>query len=231
MEEVVKVIFSDNDILVVNKPSGIVVNRSDTYRGSTIQDWVEGEIDFSNGDSNSDFFKRCGIVHRLDKDTSGVLVVAKNEQSFSFLQKQFKERLVEKVYIALVNGEITDSKFQIDAPLGRNRNNPLKFAVVSTGKPAFTEFEKISDIVIDKDKFTLLRVYPKTGRTHQIRVHLSATNHPVVLDSIYCSNNILKSNEKYFNRLMLHSQYLSLFHPKTNKKVKFEAPLPRAFNL
>ena len=229
MEEKVEIIYEDKEILVVNKPSGLVVNRSNTYFGNTLQDWVEGKLMFTSNES--DFSKRSGIVHRLDKDTSGILLIAKNEKSFIKLQKQFKKREVEKQYVCVVNGRVENGYLEINAPLGRNPNNPLKVAVVSGGRESHTLVEKIKEVKLEDNYFTILKIYPKTGRTHQIRVHLSAIRHPIVMDQIYCSNNLLKMNKKYFTRLMLHALKLSFFHPKSDKKVQFETDLPKAFNL
>lgn len=230
MEDKIDIIYEDDFILVVNKPSGLVVNRSNTYKGKTLQDFLEEKYDFSGGEE-SEFKNRSGIVHRLDKDTSGCLVVAKDVETFLELQRQFKERKVEKEYIALVNGRVGEESLEIEAPIGRSLSNPLKLSVLSSGKPALTKIQKIKDIEVNENLYTLLKVSPKTGRTHQIRVHLSAFNHPVVCDSVYCSKKVLEMNQNAFSRLMLHARFLNIFHPKTQKIMSFEAPLPKAFQL
>jgi len=229
MEDKLDVIYEDEYILVINKPSGTVVNRSNTYDDKTLQDILDESYSFE--ESESEFKDRSGIVHRLDKETSGCLVIAKDEESFLNLQKQFKDRRVEKEYIALVNGRVGEDALEIEAPIGRNPKSPLKFSVVSSGKPALTKIEKIKDIEIDGNSFSLLKVMPKTGRTHQIRVHLSALNHPVVSDQLYCSKKLFEMNRNVFNRLMLHSSFLSIFHPKTQENMRFEAPLPNLLKL
>ena len=229
MEDKINIIYEDDYIVVVDKPSGLVVNRSNTYKYKTLQDFLEEKYTFKN--SESEFKDRSGAVHRLDKDTSGCLIIAKDEETFLNLQKQFKERTVEKEYVALVNGRVGEERLEIKAPIGRSLSNPLKFSVVSSGKPALTKIEKIKDVEIDGNLFSLLTVNPKTGRTHQIRVHLSALYHPVVCDGIYCSKKLLEMNRNVFNRLMLHARFLDIFHPKTQKNMRFEAPLPNPFKL
>jgi 23S rRNA pseudouridine1911/1915/1917 synthase len=229
MENKMNIIYEDEYILVIDKPSGLVVNRSNTYDGETLQDVLEKKYEF--GDSDSEFKNRSGIVHRLDKGTSGCLVIAKDEESFLNLQKQFKERKVEKEYVALVNGRVGEEVIEVDAPIGRSPNNPLKFSVVSSGRAALTKIEKIKDVEIDGNEFSLLKINPKTGRTHQIRVHLSALNHPVVSDILYCSKKLLEMNRNVATRLMLHSRFLNIFHPKTQKNMRFEAPLPNLLKL
>ncbi len=228
----IEVIYEDENILVLNKPSGLVVNRSNTSVGETLQDILERDYlpDIKNV-TDEEYISRSGLVHRLDKDTSGVLVVAKNIESFYFLQKQFKERNVIKEYIALVRGRMEENELEIDAPLARNPNSPLKYAIVSTGKSALTRVEKIKEVKVDENYYTLLKVMPKTGRTHQIRVHLSAIGHNIVGDKIYCANNLLEIDSKAFNRLMLHARTLGFLNPKTQKFQRFEAPLPKDFLL
>lgn len=225
-------VYEDENILVLNKPSGLVVNRSNTSVGETLQDILERDYLPDLGSvTDEEYTSRSGLVHRLDKDTSGVLVIAKNVESFYFLQKQFKERNVIKEYVALVRGRIEDDEMEINAPLARNPNSPLKYAIVSTGKPALTRIEKIKEINIGENYYTLLKVMPKTGRTHQIRVHLSAIGHSIVGDKIYCANNLLELDSNTFKRLMLHARTLEFLNPKTQKFQRFKAPLPIDFQL
>jgi 23S rRNA pseudouridine1911/1915/1917 synthase len=235
-----KKIYEDDWLIVFDKPIGLVVNRSSTALSGTLQDYMDEsgvtipdeEVDEAEpAEYESDFASRSGIVHRLDKDTSGVLVVAKDIETFKDLQKQFKNRQVKKTYIALVNGRVEEPLLEIDAPIKRNPKNFLKLAVVADGRSAQTDIEKIKDVVIEDQKFTLVKVFPKTGRTHQIRVHLTAISHPVAGDPIYCTANVLKMNEKYFNRLMLHALSITIKHPKTGEFVEYTAELPSEFNL
>ena len=226
----VNVVFENEDFVVINKPSGLVVNRSETTKAETLQDWLEANvIKLENFDEESEFYSRSGIVHRLDKDTSGLLVVAKTEDYFDFLQDKFKTREVEKRYIALTLGKINDERFEIDAPIARNPKNRFKYAIVRDGKEAQTYFEKIKDIDIEGNEFTLLYAFPRTGRTHQIRVHLAANSSPVAGDEIYLSEreqSFCKSCN--INRLMLHSLSLK-FTGMNDEEFSFEADIPDEF--
>ena len=231
MEKEIEIIFEDENILVLNKPSGLVVNRSNTYKDLTLQDILDAKYFKKCDVIDEEFIKRSGVVHRLDKDTSGVIVVAKNLDPFYFLQKQFKERRTFKEYIAISHGRVGDEIIEIDAPIARNPKNPLKIAVVSDGKSAFTKVEKVKVFNKENTDYTFCKVFPKTGRTHQIRAHLSAVGHPVAGDTIYCAKNLLETDEKIFGRMMLHAHFLGFFNPKTHKFQRFEALLPKEFQI
>jgi 23S rRNA pseudouridine1911/1915/1917 synthase len=168
-------------------------------------------------------------VHRLDKDTSGVLLIAKDERSFKVLQKQFKRHEVGKQYKALVIGEVKDEEFEINAPLKRNPKNRFKFAVVSGGKDALTKGVKLGVGEIEGNKYTLLDIFPKTGRTHQIRVHLAAMGFPIIGDNLYSNKLQLKKWSEFFPRMMLHAQKITFLHPITREEMSFEADLPSEF--
>jgi 23S rRNA pseudouridine1911/1915/1917 synthase len=239
-------IFEDDDILVVDKPSGLVVNKSETTRDATLQDWLQKEYpatfpiqdadavpasDELDDIAEHDFLSRSGIAHRIDKDTSGILLIAKNVPVFTDLLRQFKSREVEKTYIALVNGEVPEPLIEVDAPIKRHPKVFGKFAVVADGRESKTLIETVKSLDREGNKFTLVNVYPRTGRTHQIRVHLTALNHTIVSDEIYCTRNVLEMNKKYFNRMMLHALSLSFKHPRTNEKVSFVSTLPEEFHL
>ncbi|RJR27308.1 RluA family pseudouridine synthase [candidate division WWE3 bacterium] len=228
-----EILYENSEVYVINKPAGVVVNRAITHDEETIQDFVEENMNLEDPleDDTSDFTSRSGIVHRLDKDTSGVLLAAKNRKSFEHLQAQFKDRTVSKTYIALVYGQVNDQKIEIKAPIGRNPRHRFKFAVVSEGKYAVTEIDKIKDVVIESMKFTLLTVKPLTGRTHQIRVHLAALKHPVVNDPIYSSRKQLDVTSKFFDRMMLHAKCLTFNDPEDSMPKTVCAPLPDEFNL
>jgi 23S rRNA pseudouridine1911/1915/1917 synthase len=231
IEDKIVKIFEDSDILVLDKPSGLIVNRSVTAKTGTLQDLLEKDYEFElTEDETGDFSERSGIVHRLDKDTSGVLVVAKSKIAFDNLIEQFKARKAAKEYLTILCGFIKDEAIEIDAPLKRNPKDPLKYAVVETGKDAFTRFERIKNINLDGKDYTLMKVLPKTGRTHQIRVHASAMGHPVAGDSIYCSKILLESSLNHFGRLMLHASKLGFFHPKTGNFIEFVAQTPAEFS-
>jgi 23S rRNA pseudouridine1911/1915/1917 synthase len=235
MEKDIVKIFEDEDILVLDKPSGLVVNRSITSKSETLQDLLEKDYSFESSEVSEeildDFSERSGIVHRLDKDTSGVLVVAKNKGAFNKLISQFKERIAVKEYLGVLCGRIDDEIIEIDAPLKRNPKSPLKFAVVEGGKDAFTRFEKIKSLNLDGKDYTLMKIFPKTGRTHQIRVHSAAMGHSIAGDSIYCSIGLLETSLNHFGRLMLHAEKLSFFHPKTGIFMDFVSQVPAGFSL
>lgn len=224
-----KVIFETEDFIVIDKPTGVVVNRSETQTGKTLQDYLEENVLISQELSeDSEFHLRSGIVHRLDKDTSGLLVVAKHPKSFRALQEKFKTREVEKKYLCVVLGEVKEERFEIDAPIARNPNNRFKYAVVRDGKEAQTYFEKISVEEVGGFTLTSLYAYPRTGRTHQIRVHLTAYGTPVVLDPIYMSQKEQELSEILnINRLMLHAKSIKFEY--NNKEYFFESETPEEF--
>ena len=231
----IKVIYEDSDILVLDKPAGITVNRSDTTRGEeTVQDWIEKNIKLKppnlKGNEKTDFYKRSGIVHRIDKETSGILLVAKNIESFEGLQSQFKERLIEKTYLALVHGKVIPEVGEISVPVGRLPWNRKKFGVLAGGREAVTKYKVLSILYLVSGKkeepMSLLELYPKTGRTHQIRVHLKYFNHPIFADFLYAGRKTARDDRKVLNRVFLHAHKISFTHPVTNKQISLESPLP-----
>lgn len=222
-----EIIHEDDSILVVSKPSGQVVNRAKTTRGMrTLQDELEKYFKIERPEDG--IGGRAGIVHRLDKGTSGVLVVAKTEKAFKNLQAQFKQRKVKKEYLALAHGEIKDRQGRIEASIGRNPRNRMRFAVVEGGRRAVTEYETINyhPSTINNEDLSYLRVKPLTGRTHQIRVHLKHIGHPIVSDPLYLSRKRLKADRKWCPRLFLHAESLGFKHPESGAWVRFEAALP-----
>lgn len=220
-------IYEDNDILVLNKPSGLVVNDSETTPGETLQSWVREKYpeNFSGGD-DSDFFTRNGLVHRLDKETSGIVVFAKTKAAFENLQEQFKNRGVEKEYLALVFGELKENLLEVNAPIDRNPRSRTKMAVVEGGRDSITRVEKVKVIGEGEAKMTLIKAFPRTGRTHQIRVHMAALGHPVIGDSMYAGRRRASSSREEFGRLMLHAHKITFTHPGTGERAIFEAPAP-----
>ena len=209
-----KIIYENNNYLVIEKEAGITVNRSDTTIGEvTLQDLIEASGKVNTEGENSDFQQRSGIVHRLDKETSGIIVIAKNSLSFNVLQKQFKERKVEKSYLALVHGELVPSSGEIIAPVGRLPWNRKRFGVLAGGREAKTSYEVISNFQfpISNEKLSLVRLRPKTGRTHQIRVHLKYINHPIFGDSLYSGRKTSREDRKILQRFFLHAEKISFF--------------------
>jgi len=239
------VIFEDESILVINKPIGLTVNRSVTTKETeTLFDQIEQKATWSLMTDNLEFNDRCGVVHRLDKETSGILLIAKNPEAFVNLQAQFKAREVKKEYLALVHGSFDggETSFVVDAPLGRNPRNRFRNAVVASGRPAVTSFELIG---VGRDRpageprlaptgstTTLLRAFPQTGRTHQIRVHLTALNHPICGDDLYCPKDLYREYSSLLAqnhipvRMFLHAVAITFRHPVTSSQMNLTAPLP-----
>lgn len=209
------ILYEDDAILVVNKAAGIVVHPAAGHAGGTLVNAVLGhdpEIVTSNQE-------RPGIVHRLDRDTSGVMVIAKNDPSLHELQHQFAAREIHKTYLALVNGVVKTPQGKIDAPLARDPRDRKRMAVAggTHARSAVTVFTVLAQTV----KYTLLRVEPETGRTHQIRVHLAFLKHPVVADAVYGK----RKNDLGLTRQFLHAWQIALTHPTTHRALSFTAPL------
>lgn len=224
-----KIIFEDEDLLIIEKPAGMVVNRAESVKGETVQDWAEKKLKVKSPklkvDKDSDFYKRSGVVHRLDKETSGLLLIAKNPQSFENLQKQFSQREVEKKYLALVHGEVKPKEGVIRAPVGRLPWNREKFGVLPGGREALTSYKVISHYTLAPKPYTLLELSPQTGRTHQIRIHLKYLGHPVVGDAFYAGRKTARQDRKWCPRLFLHAAFLKFKHPKTREWLSFESEL------
>lgn len=226
----IPIIFEDEYLFAIDKPSGISVNRSENEKGDTVQDWVENKLNIKKQetrDNNSDFIKRAGIVHRLDKDTSGVLLIAKDENSFLELQNQFKLRTTDKVYYALVHGRMETGELTINAPVGRLPWNRRKFGVIEGGRVAETIIS-VQDYYKDSEDnwYSFIEVKPQTGRTHQIRIHLQHIHHPVVADKLYSGRKLYRESLKICPRLFLHAARLKFKHPSFQRIVDLESKLP-----
>ena len=213
------IIYEDEDILIINKEKGMVVHPGNGNPDRTLVNAVMAKCKGSLSGIGGKI--RPGVVHRIDKDTSGLVIIAKNDKAHINISEQIKNREVKKVYVALVRGIISENEAVINMPIGRSTKDRKKMAVSRNGKEAITEFEILKRY---KD-FTYIKLNIKTGRTHQIRVHMSEIGHPVVGDEVY-SNGKNPFNVK---GQMLHAKELEFVHPVTNKKVKFEAPLPKYF--
>lgn len=215
----VPVIYEDNDIIVVNKPKGMVVHPANGNPDGTLVNAILAMCKNSLSGIGGEI--RPGIVHRLDKDTSGLLIVAKNDTAHIKMSKQIQDRKVTKKYIALVKGVIAETEATIDLPIARSTKDRKKMGVDPNGKNAITHFKVLKRY----DKYTLLELKIDTGRTHQIRVHMSYIGHPVVGDSVYSNGK----NEFDIEGQMLHARYLEFKHPITGEELKLEAPIPEYF--
>lgn len=213
------VVYEDRDIIVVNKPKGLVVHPANGNPDGTLVNAVmelcKGSLSGIGGEI------RPGIVHRLDKDTSGLLIVAKNDEAHINMSNQIKNREVKKIYIALVRGIVGENEATINMPIGRSTKDRKKMAVRKEGKEAVTHFKVLKRY----GKYTLLEIKIDTGRTHQIRVHMSEIGHPVVGDMVYSNGK----NEFGVEGQMLHAKSLDFKHPLTGKEMHLEAELPDYF--
>lgn len=211
------IVYEDESVVVINKPSGMVVHPSKGHLSGTL---VNALLYHVNELSTGTQTIRPGIVHRIDKDTSGLLVIAKNNASHQKLAQQFLDHSIEREYFALVHGEVQHEEGTIDAPISRMLTNRLKRTVAKGGKDAITHFTRVEQF----DNFTLVKLRLETGRTHQIRVHMNFINHPVVGDPTYGPSDTVAKTGQY-----LHAGVLGFDHPVTGKRLYFEAPFPDFF--
>lgn len=235
----IKILYEDKDILAIDKPIGLAVHEDGKTKEKTLVDFIlknypkmknVGEPMTIKIKDKEIKLPRPGIVHRLDRDTSGVMLLAKNKKSFEYLKELFQNREIRKVYYALVNGTFKYERGTINKPIGRS---PVDFRRYLAGRgakgelrDAVTEYTVLKNIVDRKGhKFTLLEVRPKTGRTHQIRVHMKYLNHPVVGDSLYNEGGV---ELKGIDRMMLHAKSIKFKNPK-GEILKIESPLPVEF--
>lgn len=218
--------YEDADLAVIEKPAGWVVNRAQSVREKTIQDWVE-QIGWVKGGGDTPFENRNGVVHRLDKVTSGLLIIAKNPQAFASLQDQFRQRLVEKEYLALAHGWLKPRKGEISLPVGRKARNRHEFGVFLGGRPALTGYEVAkyySSPLGEKVSYLVLK--PKSGRTHQLRVHLKYLGHPLIGDPVYGGRKNIKADARWCPRLFLHAFQLSFLQPRQGNRLTVKSELP-----
>lgn len=278
LREQIEIVYQDADILAINKPAGMIVNRAKTVLGATLQDWLEANIpeiraivkegiypdswmsqipdEFSEefGSPQEIFLERTGIAHRIDKNTSGVLLIGKHPGSLLELLKQFKLREVQKQYVCLTHGKFGMSGGEVVAPIGRRSKNRMLFGVVEGGRQAITEYKvaqhfpkfdeqrliaedaqktgntekevkKELHLVTYSGGFSLVNCWPKTGRTHQIRVHMAHIAHPIVGDSFYVGKKRQLLDELWCKRHFLHAQTIEFKHPRTKEKMFVEAEL------
>jgi 23S rRNA pseudouridine1911/1915/1917 synthase len=216
------IVYEDQALLVVNKPAGMVVHPAPGHPGGTLVNAVLAycpELATSEDD-------RPGIVHRLDRDTSGLILVAKSEKARRALQRQFKERQVHKAYLALLNGHLQPAWGRIEAPVGRDPHHRQRMTVLAGGREAATEYHVLEQFAHQvgpaAGEYTLVEAEPVTGRTHQIRVHFASIGHPVVGDGVYGK----RKTSLPISRQFLHARRLGFKHPSTGQRLELEASLP-----
>ncbi len=214
------IIYEDEEILIINKPAGLVVHPGNGHESGTLANAL---VYYGKELSNKDDSIRPGLVHRIDKDTSGLLAIAKTDQAELYLKEQLSDHTMHREYIALVNGIIDENQAKIDAPIGRDPKSPIKYCVnITKGRESITFFNVLKRY---SENVTLVSCRLLTGRTHQIRVHMDYIGHPVIGDPVYGFNN----RSLYDKGQLLHAYKLTFKHPKTHEFVTFEAPLPKEF--
>ena len=214
----IDIVYQDRDIAVINKPQGLTVHTGNGVHGSTLVNALLYHLDSLSGING---VLRPGIVHRIDKDTSGLLVVAKNDGSHLSLSEQIKEKTCARIYIALLEGVLKSDRGTVDTFIGRSQKNRTMMAVTREGRRAVTHYEVIKRY----GNYTLCRFKLETGRTHQIRVHSKHLGHPIVGDPVYNT----KVDKFGLKGQLLHAERLELTHPTTGERMSFEAPMPDYF--
>ena len=213
------ILYEDNDVIVINKPQGMVVHPAP---GNYTKTLVNALLYHCKDLSTINGVIRPGIVHRIDKDTTGVLVVAKNDEAHNFLSSQLQNHSMKREYIALVEGRLKEDTGTINKPIGRNKKDRLKMGIVEDGKRAVTHYE-----VLERYKnTTLIKCVLETGRTHQIRVHMASIGHPLVGDEVYG----FKKQRFKLKGQVLHAKTLGFIHPKTKEYMEFTTDLPKYYN-
>ena len=211
------IVFEDDDIIIINKPSGMVVHPGNGNYKNTL---VNGLMYYTNNLSDLNGYFRPGIVHRIDKDTSGLIIIAKNNKTHELLSKYFQNKTIERTYIALIKGVLNTDNATIDAPIGRSEKDRKKMAVTSkNSKKAVTHLKVLKRY----KEYTLVKLKLETGRTHQIRVHMAYIGHPVYNDPVYTNDKCSEFGQ------FLHSYSMDFVHPITNEKMHFECELPDYF--
>lgn len=227
----IKVLYEDDDAIVINKPAGLVVHADGKRKEPALTDWIEKNYPESKGVgepltlSNSEVIERSGIVHRIDRETSGVMLIAKNQPAFLHFKKQFQDRAISKIYHAFAYGEMKDDDGVIDRPIGRSKKDFRQWSAQRGARGAMRDAVTHYKVIARSGGFSFIEAIPKTGRTHQIRVHFKAVNHPIVSDSLYAPK---KEKGLGFERLALHACSIE-FNSMNGKKIKVEAPYPDDF--
>lgn len=235
-------LYEDDHVVVIDKPVGVICNRAETVKVETLQDWFLPKLAISShgggqGEDEKYFRERSGLVHRLDKETSGVMIMAKTVAAFVELLRQFKEREVQKSYVALTHGIWKVKHGEIALPIGRRRDDRQKMGVVESGRESVTGYRVISEykkwefpreLRVEErgyTGFTLVEFKPKTGRMHQIRVHSRHMGHPIVGDEQYGGRKRSREDRKWCGHVMLQAKTLELTHPITKEKMRWESKI------
>ncbi len=227
----IRVLYEDDDVIVINKPAGLIVHADGKREEPVLTDWIEKNYPESKGVgepltlSNSEVIERSGIVHRIDRETSGVMLIAKNQLAFLFLKKQFQDRAISKIYHAFAYGEMKEDEGVINRPIGRSKKDFRQWSAQRGARGAMREAVTHYRVMTRNGGFSFVEAIPKTGRTHQIRVHFKAINHPIVSDSLYAPK---KEKGLEFERLALHA-YSIEFNLLDGKRIKIIAPHPEDF--
>ena len=219
-----KIIFEDDSFFVVEKPAGWITNDADTTTNQPVlQTWIRENFTYPLKGNRE---MRDGIVHRLDKETSGIIIVAKTKEAFEKLQAEFKNREVSKTYIALLHGKVTPEEGEIKATVGRLPWHRSRFGVLPGGRDSITLYKVLKYYPGNNAGETLVEFHPKTGRTHQIRIHSRFIGHAIVADEFYAGRKTARNDRKWCPRLFLHAASIKFIHPVTGKMVEFESKLP-----
>ncbi|QQG41440.1 MAG: RluA family pseudouridine synthase [Candidatus Woesebacteria bacterium] len=219
-----KIIFQDDSLFVVEKPSGWITNDADTTTTQpVVQTWMRSNFQYP---ISNDQLLRSGIVHRLDKETSGILLVAKTKEAFEKLQSEFKNREVQKTYTALLHGKVEPAKGEIKAEVGRLPWRRDRFGVVPGGRESTTQYKVLEFYAGERGGNSLVEFHPKTGRTHQIRIHSKHIGHAIVADEFYAGRKTARNDRKWCPRLFLHASGIKFINPDTGKEVEFKSELP-----
>lgn len=244
-----QILYEDHDLVVINKPPGVVSNNAQSVTGQTVQQWWTSKLKQNTPMDRADeliptnfdcygstpeeiFSSRSGVAHRLDKDTSGAMLLAKNPGCLLNLLHQFKNHSIKKVYYCLVYGRLAQVAGTIDLPLARNPKNKQKITVSLDGRLAETAYKVLKvyrlPVAIDQnqDFLSYLECRPKSGRMHQIRVHLAYLGHPLVSDAKYAGRKRVRRDTAWCPRQFLHASWIEFTHPRTGKKLEIVAPLP-----
>jgi 23S rRNA pseudouridine1911/1915/1917 synthase len=220
-----KIIFQDESLFVIDKPSGWITNDADTTKEQpTVQTWVRDNFDYPLK-GNTEY--RDGIVHRLDKETSGILLIAKTKDAFERLQAEFKDRGVKKTYTALLHGKVTPVEGEINATVGRLPWRRDRFGVIPGGRESKSLYKVLSFYPGNNAGHSLVEFHPQTGRTHQIRIHSKYIGHAIVADEFYAGRKTARNDKLWCPRLFLHAKGIEFKHPTSGKIVSFDSKLPK----